>query len=71
MLEFNPYFRQSAREVIKSKLFDDVRIIENEKQSSEKIKLMVDADESFDYETCKSNVFSKDDYVKMIYQEVL
>lgn len=67
MLEFNPYFRLSARELIKNKLFDEYRIIENEKQSSEKIKLVVDADESFDYESCKSNIFCKEDYIKMIY----
>jgi serine/threonine protein kinase len=67
MLEFNPYFRQSARELLKSKLFDDIRIVENEKQSVEKIKMIIDADESFDYESCKSSKFTKPDYIKMIF----
>ncbi len=48
MLEFNPFFRQSARELLKNPMFDDIRIIENEKQSGDKLKLMIDADESFE-----------------------
>jgi serine/threonine protein kinase len=71
MLQFNPYFRHSSRELLKSPLFDDIRIIENEKQQVEKLKLVIDADESFDYEACKSEVFTKPDYIRMIYQEVL
>ena len=71
MLEFNPYFRQSARELLKNPLFDNIRIIENEKQSVDKLKLQIDADESFDYEACKSSCFEKSDYVKIIFYEVM
>jgi len=31
MLEFNPYFRSSARELLKHPVFDDIRIFDNEK----------------------------------------
>ena len=31
MLEMNPYFRSSAREILKSTLFDDIRIHANER----------------------------------------
>ena len=33
MLEFNPFFRSSAREVLKSKIFDEIRIENNERQA--------------------------------------
>jgi hypothetical protein len=50
LLVLNPYFRSSAREVIKNKIFDDIRIPFNEKQSEVKLKLSVDQDEAFDYD---------------------
>jgi len=50
MLEMNPYFRSSAREVLKSSLFDDIRIHANERQAPNKLKLAVDQDDAFDYE---------------------
>jgi len=71
MLEFNPFFRSSAREILKHKIFDDIRIHENERQAPQKLKLEVDADDAFDYETGKSTKFTKEAYLKMIYQEVL
>ena len=46
----NPYFRSSAREVLKSSLFDDIRIHANERQAPNKLKLAVDQDDAFDYE---------------------
>jgi hypothetical protein len=39
MLEFNPYFRLTARECLKNKIFDDIRISEIEKSAPFKIKL--------------------------------
>lgn len=32
MLEFNPFFRHSARELLQSPLFDDIRCVEMERQ---------------------------------------
>ena len=42
MLEFNPHFRWSAKECLKSPFFDDVRIIKLEKRSKLKIELDFD-----------------------------
>ena len=71
LLEFNPYFRSSAREVLKNAIFDDIRITENERQAPQKLKLIVDQDDAFDYELGKTTKFTKEDYNKMIFQEVL
>ena len=50
LLEFNPYYRWSASECLKSKYFDDIRNPELEESSSKKIMLDVDKDDAFDYE---------------------
>lgn len=71
MLEINPYFRFSARELLKNPFFDDIRIVDNERQAPEKIKLPIDQDESFDYEKGVSHRFCKDDYIKMLFNEVM
>ena len=42
MLEFNPHFRWSAKECLKSPYFDEVRIIKLEKRSKFKIELDFD-----------------------------
>lgn len=48
MLEFNPYFRPSAYELLKSKFFDDIRCKQNQKQAPFKLLLDVDSDKNFD-----------------------
>ena len=68
--EFNPYFRFSARELIKNKYFEDIRITKIEKPSSSKVMLEVDQDECFDYEEGKSLKFNRQDYMRMILEEV-
>ena len=70
LTEFNPYFRFSAREALKSKFFDDIRIPKIEKACSSKIQLKVDEDGVFDYSSGTSNKYSRADYLKMIVQEV-
>lgn len=70
LTEFNPYFRCSARELLKHKYFDDVRIPKIEKSASAKIKLKIDEDESFDYENGVALMYSKKDIVKFIIEEV-
>ena len=71
LLEFNPYFRSSAREAIKHPIFDDIRILNNEKHAPSKLNLSVDTDEAFNYDEGKSHTFTKDDYLKILYKEVL
>ena len=39
MLEFNPHMRWSAKECLKSRYFDDVRIKQLEKKSKQKVVL--------------------------------
>lgn len=48
MLEFNPYLRPSAKELLSLKYFDDVRDDELENSSPFKLNLEVDTDESYD-----------------------
>jgi hypothetical protein len=42
LLEFNPYFRPTARELLKHSLFDDIRIKENEVSADYKIIIEID-----------------------------
>mgnify|MGYP000105742680 FL=1 len=63
MLEFNPFFRSSAREILKDTIFDDIRIHDNERQAPTKLKLAVDNDDAFDYEQGKATKYSKADYL--------
>ena len=42
-LEFNPYFRYSARNLLKSSYFDDVRDLELEKDPIRKVELPFDS----------------------------
>ena len=67
MLEFNPYFRNSAREIIKNKFFDDIRVIANEKRAINKLKLIVDCDDVFNYEENTFLKFKKEDYILILY----
>ena len=70
LTEFNPFFRFSAREAMKSKYFDDIRIPKIEKACSSKVQLKVDEDGVFDYTNGTSNKYNREDYIKMIVQEV-
>ena len=42
LLEFNPYFRPSARELLKHPVFDNIRIKENEVSADYKIIVEID-----------------------------
>lgn len=51
MLEFNPYFRPTAKECLSSKLFDSIRVAGLEASAPFKINIDVDRNEyKFDYE---------------------
>ena len=49
MLEFNPYFRPSAKELLKNKIFDTVRIDANEDSATHGIVMKVDKFHPPDY----------------------
>jgi len=69
ILKFNPFFRVSASELLKSKVFDEYRINKNEKSAPEKILLEIDRDESFNYESGKSEKFTFTDYRNIVKTE--
>jgi hypothetical protein len=45
MLEFNPFFRPSANEILQDKLFDDIRQASNEQPALNKITLSSELDD--------------------------
>ena len=71
ILKFNPFFRLSASELLKCKLFDSVRDKEMERSAPYKIQLDVDRENSFDYELGHSKKFVLKDYQKIIIKEAL
>ena len=51
MLEFNPYFRPTAKECLQSKVFDAIRVPGLEASAPFKINIDIDRNENkFDYE---------------------
>ena len=68
-LMFNPFYRYSASEALKCKVFDEIRDSKKEKSSHTKITLEIDSDEAFDYEKGSSPLFKLKDYQKIIEQE--
>ncbi len=51
MLEFNPFFRPTAKECLQSKMFDGIRVPGLESSAPFKINIDVDRNEfEFDYE---------------------
>ena len=52
MLEFNPWFRKSPKELLKMKVFDQIRHHKMEQDAPFKIHLEIDQDDAFDYENC-------------------
>ena len=42
MLEFNPYFRPTAKDLLKNPIFDNIRKAENESTASSRIVLECD-----------------------------
>ena len=63
MLQFNPYMRHSANECLQSKLFQGIKISDQEITAPSKILLEVDKDDAFDYRNACSNKFTKFDYL--------
>ena len=48
MLEINPYFRPSAKQLLKNPIFDQVRVSENEAIAQYKIKMKFDINDDKD-----------------------
>jgi len=69
MLEFNPYFRKNASELLQSPVFDKIRNPEWEKPASSKIFLQVDKDGVYDYENEQFLQYDLEDYKKMLKEE--
>lgn len=69
MVHFNPCFRPTAEECLKSSVFDSIRVPEHEKASSFMINLPIYEDGQYDYENCVSLGCSRADFIKMVYDE--
>lgn len=50
LLEFNPFYRASAKDCLKSKIFDKIRVPALEEDAPFKITLDIDKEGAFDYE---------------------
>ena len=61
MLQYNPYFRPSVKQLLKNKLFDEVRMDENQMLSPIKIVINIDKNEySHQYEKGKVKIKERD-----------
>ena len=66
MLEFNPYYRPTAKECLQSKLFDSIRVAGLEASAPFKINIDVDRNEyKFDYEEANLK-FSDLDHTSLV-----
>jgi N-dimethylarginine dimethylaminohydrolase len=55
MLEFNPYFRPTAKECLQNRIFDEIRVPGLEAAAPFKINIECDRNEyQFDYENMKA-----------------
>lgn len=54
LLEFNPFFRATASDCLKHKMFDTIRIPELERPAPHKIKINNDLSNLYDYDECET-----------------
>ena len=54
LTEFNPYFRATASDCLKHKIFDQIRIPELERPAPYKIKISNDLSNMYDYDECET-----------------
>ena len=66
----NPFFRSSASEALKWKIFDKIRDKHLESSAPTKLYLDVDRDDAFDYEKLDSTKFVLKDYKQMVHDLV-
>ena len=69
LLQFNPFFRYPAEELLKQPVFDSVRCPEMEKEAPYKIELDIDKLGAFNYKTMKSEI-SNFGYLSRIWEEM-
>ena len=69
LLEFNPSFRLTAAEALKSPYFDDIRVKEYEQDSKLEIKASAYSPESHNYELVNSSKMSVEELKKSILAE--
>ena len=69
MIEFNPYFRQSAKELLRSEVFGQLNKVVESVGAEEKVLLEVDCDDVYDYEDCKQVKFDTNTFMEMILKE--
>lgn len=60
MLQINPYFRPSAKELLNNPYFDDVRIAELESATPPKLNLQIDSDHLVDSETAQHKLSTEE-----------
>jgi len=70
LLEFNPYFRKSAKECLQNPMFEDLLFNNFDKLKFPKVQLDIDKDDAFDYEKGSSSKYKLKDYLDMILLEV-
>ena len=68
MTEFNPYFRPTAKELLKHKIFDDIRLESIESDAPYKILVDIDRDEYLkpNYDDDEQNLYSTEELQKRI-----
>ena len=69
LLTVNPYFRWTASECLSHPVFDDIRESDHDLTANKKLKLVVDSDDAFNYETGSSNIIINDIVVSSIILE--
>ena len=69
MIEFNPYFRQSAKELLSSEVFGQLNKVTESVGAGEKVLLEVDCDDVYDYEDCKQVKFDANTFMEIILKE--
>ena len=69
MLEFNPFLRPTASELLANPEFNDIRNSSNEVKAKDKLRLLTDNDDAYDTST-SSFKLTKDELKKAIYSIV-
>ena len=70
LLLLNPFFRSSASEALKWKIFNGIRHKSKEQSSPVKLKLDVDRDDAFDYEKLESKKYNLKAYKAILAETV-
>ena len=73
MLEFNPYFRPSAKQLLKNKIFNSVRIKSNEVQATHSVVINVDKHPTMaiDYNETKVNTTLEPEKIRKLKQMII